>query len=108
MKREEKIKEVSECLIQNLIKEKKCLIIVNNKTKQYECLESDEVFKTILADSGSIDELYKTLFLNNKNNGMEDKAGYRQFEDLSVFQRDQYRVSLSFAVDNKDHIYELV
>ena len=108
MKREEKIKEVSECLIQNLIKEKKCLIIVNNKTKQYECLESDEVFKTILADSGSIDELYKTLFLNNKNNGMEDKAGYRQFEDLSVFQRDQYRVSLSFVVDNKDHIYELV
>ena len=108
MKREEKIKEVSECLIQNLIKEKKCLIIVNNKTKQYECLESDEVFKTILADSGSIDELYKTLFLNNKNNGMEDKAGYRQFEDLSVFQRDQYRVSLSFVADNKDHIYELV
>lgn len=108
MKREEKIKEVSECLIQNLIKEKKCLIIVNNKTKQYECLESDEVFKTILADSGSIDELYKTLFLNNKNNDMEDKAGYRQFEDLSVFQRDQYRVSLSFVVDNKDHIYELM
>ena len=66
------------------------------------------MFKTILADSGSIDELYKTLFLNNKNNGMEDKAGYRQFEDLSVFQRDQYRVSLSFVADNKDHIYELV
>ena len=108
MKREQKIKEVSECLIQNLITEKKCLILVNNRTKQYECLESDEVFKTILADSGSIDELYKTLFLNNKNNGKEDKAGYRQFEDLSVFQRDQYRVSLSFVVDNKDHTYELV
>lgn len=40
MKREEKIKEVSDCLVQNLIKEKKSLIIVNNETKQYECLES--------------------------------------------------------------------
>ncbi|MEE1101915.1 MAG: hypothetical protein U0K86_10600 [Agathobacter sp.] len=102
MEREEKIKEVSDCLIQNLIKEKKCLIIVNNKTKQYECLESDEVFKTIIDDSGSIEELYNTLFLDNKNNGMEDKAGYRQFEDLSVFQRDRYRANLSFAVNNKE------
>ena len=108
MKREEKIKEVSDCLIQNLIKEKKCLILVNNRTKQYECLESDEVFKTILADSGSIDELYKTLFLNNKNNGMEDKAGYKQFENLSVFQRDKYRANLSFVVNDKDRMYELM
>lgn len=108
MQREEKIKEVSDILIQNLEKKTKCIIIVNNKTKQYECLESDEMFKTIIADSGSIDKLYKTLFLNNKNNGMEDKAGYRQFEDLSVFQRDQYRINLSFVVNNKDFIYELV
>ena len=108
MKREEKIKEVSDCLIQNLIKEKKCLILVNNKTKQYECLESDEVFKTIIDESGSIDGLYNTLFLNNKNNGMEDKAGYKQFENLSVFQRDQYRANLSFVVNDKDRMYELM
>ena len=108
MKREEKIKEVSDCLIQNLIKEKKCLILVNNRTKQYECLESDEVFKTIIDESGSIDGLYNTLFLNNKNNGMEDKAGYKQFENLSVFQRDQYRANLSFVVNDKYRMYELV
>ena len=108
MKREEKIKEVSDCLIQNLIKEKKCLILVNNRTKQYECLESDEVFKTIIDESGSIDGLYNTLFLNNKNNGMEDKAGYKQFENLSVFQRDQYRANLSFVVDDKERMYELM
>ena len=108
MKREEKIKEVSDCLIQNLIKEKKCLILVNNRTKQYECLESDEVFKTIIDESGSIDGLYNTLFLNNKNNGMEDKAGYKQFENLSVFQRDQYRANLSFVVNDKDRMYELM
>ena len=108
MKREEKIKEVSDCLIQNLIKEKKCLILVNNRTKQYECLESDEVFKTIIDESGSIDGLYNTLFLNNKNNGMEDKAGYKQFENLSVFQRDQYRANLSFVVNDEDRMYELM
>lgn len=108
MKREEKIKEVSDCLIQNLIKEKKCLILINNRTKQYECLESDEVFKTIIDESGSIDGLYNTLFLNNKNNGMEDKAGYKQFENLSVFQRDQYRVNLSFVVNDKERMYELM
>lgn len=108
MKREEKIKEVSACLIQNLIKEKKSLIIVNNRTKQYECLELDEVLKTILPDRGSIDELYNTLFLDNKNNGMEDKGGYKQFGDLSVFQRDQYRANLSFVVDNKEYMYEFV
>ena len=108
MKREEKIKEVSDCLIQNLIKEKKCLILINNRTKQYECLESDEVFKTIIDESGSIDGLYNTLFLNNKNNGMEDKAGYKQFENLSVFQRDQYRANLSFVVNDKDRMYELM
>ena len=108
MKREEKIKEVSDCLIQNLIKEKKCLILVNNRTKQYECLESDEVFKTIIDESGSIDGLYNTLFLNNKNNGMEDKAGYKQFDNLSVFQRDQYRANLSFVVNDKERMYELM
>lgn len=108
MKREEKIKEVSDCLIQNLIKEKKCLILVNNRTKQYECLESDEVFKTIIDESGSIDGLYNTLFLNNKNNGMEDKAGYKQFENLSVFQRDKYRANLSFVVNDKERMYELM
>ena len=108
MKKEEKIKEVSACLIQNLIKEKKSLIIVNNRTKQYECLELDEVLKTILPDRGSIDELYNTLFLDNKNNGMEDKGGYKQFGDLSVFQRDQYRANLSFVVDNKEYMYEFV
>ena len=108
MKREEKIKEVSACLIQNLIKEKKSLIIVNNRTKQYECLELDEVLKTILPDRGSIDELYNTLFLVNKNNGTEDKGGYKQFGDLSVFQRDQYRANLSFVVDNKEYMYEFV
>ena len=108
MKREEKIKEVSDCLIQNLIKEKKCLILVNNRTKHYECLESDEVFKTIIDESGSIDGLYNTLFLNNKNNGMEDKAGYKQFENLSVFQRDQYRANLSFVVNDKERMYELM
>ena len=108
MKREEKIKEVSDCLIQNLIKKKKCLILVNNRTKQYECLESDEVFKTIIDERGSIDGLYNTLFLNNKNNGMEDKAGYKQFENLSVFQRDQYRANLSFVVNDKDRMYELM
>ena len=99
---------MSDCLIQNLIKEKKCLILVNNRTKQYECLESDEVFKTIIDESGSIDGLYNTLFLNNKNNGMEDKAGYKQFENLSVFQRDQYRANLSFVVNDKDRMYELM
>lgn len=108
MKREEKIKEVSDCLIRNLIKEKKCLILINNRTKQYECLESDEVFKTIIDESGSIDGLYNTLFLNNKNNGMEDKAGYKQFENLSVFQRDQYRANLSFVVNDKERMYELM
>lgn len=108
MKREEKIKEVSDCLIQNLIKEKKCLILINNRTKQYECLESDEVFKTIIDESGSIDGLYNTLFLNNKNNGIEDKAGYKQFENLSVFQRDQYRANLSFVVNDKERMYELM
>ena len=108
MKREEKIKEVSDCLIQNLIKEKKCLILVNNRTKHYECLESDEVFKTIIDESGSIDGLYNTLFLNNKNNGMEDKAGYKQFENLSVFQRDKYRANLSFVVNDKERMYELM
>ena len=108
MKREEKIKEVSDCLIQNLIKEKKCLILVNNRTKHYECLELDEVFKTIIDESGSIDGLYNTLFLNNKNNGMEDKAGYKQFENLSVFQRDQYRANLSFVVNDKERMYELM
>lgn len=108
MKREEKIKEVSDCLIQNLIEKKKCLILVNNRTKQYECLESDEVFKTIIDERGSIDGLYNTLFLNNKNNGMEDKAGYKQFENLSVFQRDQYRANLSFVVNDKERMYELM
>ncbi len=109
MSTEEKIDEVYHCLMQNYKKNVKCLIIVNNKTRQYECLESDEVFQSIISDSGSIDGLYKTLFLENKNHiGTEEKGGYRQFEDLSVFQRDRYRTSLNFVVNGKECIYDLV
>ena len=39
MSTEEKIDEVYHCLMQNYKKNVKCLIIVNNKTRQYECLE---------------------------------------------------------------------
>lgn len=108
MTKEEKIQQVTDSLIRNSMKKAKCVIVVNNRTKNYECLETNEFFKKIIAENGSIDELYNALFFRNKTSGLEDTGGYKQFKDLSFFERDQYRANIHFIVDNKEYGYGLI
>lgn len=41
MTKQEKIQQVTDSLIRNSIKKTKCVIVVNNRTKNYECLETN-------------------------------------------------------------------
>lgn len=108
MTKEERIQQVASSLMRNSMNRAKCVIIVNNRMKNYECVETNDFFKTIIAENGSINELYNALFFCNKTNGLEDTGGYKQFVDLSVFERDQYRMNLQFIVENKEYEYGLI
>lgn len=108
MTKEERIQQVADSLMRNSMNKAKCVIIVNNRTKNYERLETNDFFKVIIAEKGNIGELYDALFLCNKTNGSDDIGVYKQFEDLSVFERNQYRANLHFIVDNKEFEYGLI
>ena len=106
MTKEEKIQQVADSIVRNTMNKAKCVIIVNNKTESYECLEINDILQNFIARQGNLGELYDALFLCHKANYTKDTGVYRQFEDLSVFERDQYRANLHFVLDDAE--YEFV
>lgn len=108
MTKANRMEKVRESLIRNTLSKARCIIVVNNKTKTYECLEMTDFFKKIIAKSGTLEDLFHTLFLGNKMNGEKESGGYLQFMDLSVFEIEQYRANLHFIEDGKDYVYGLV
>ena len=98
MKNQEKVRQVMDVLINSSLKKVKCVIIVNNRTNTYECVETNDFFSEIIGEKGSIGELYDALLSHNKN-GQENTGEYKQFSDLNVFKRDHYRVNIRFVVE---------
>ena len=107
MKKDEKIRHIFDSLANFSMKKAKCIIIVNNKTNKYECLEKNEFFDSIIEKAGNTEELYNTLFLLNKTDGTKHIGEYKKFEDLSVFERDHYGVNLNFVVDDREYEFRL-
>ena len=106
MKNQEKVRQVMDVLINSSLKKVKCVIIVNNRTNTYECVETNDFFSEIIGEKGSIGELYDALLSRNKN-GQENTGEYKQFSDLNVFKRDHYRVNIRFVVEGKEDGYLL-
>lgn len=108
MDKEQRVRQVLDGIIQTSMNMAKCIVVVNNVTKRFECIKSDDFFKTIIAQYGTAQELYDILFLNNKAVGSEDVGEYKQFRNLSVFERNQYRANLRFIVDNIERDYSVI
>lgn len=108
MTKEEKIQQVADSIVRNTMNKAKCVIIVNNKTESYECLEINDILQNFIARQGNLGELYDALFLCHKVNHTKDTGVYRQFEDLSVFERDQYRANLHFVLDDAEYEFVLL
>lgn len=108
MTRGERKKQVEDGLIRDAMNNTRCIIIVNNRTGSYEVLEANDFFQKIVAEKGSVEELYRSLFSYNRG-GAEEKADvYRQFEDVSVFERNQFRANLHFKLDGEEYDYRLI
>lgn len=108
MDKGQRARQVLDGIIQTSMNIAKCIIVVNNVTKRYECIKSEGFFNSIIAQSGTSQELYDILFLNNKSVGSEAPGEYKQFRNLSVFEKNQYRANLKFIVDNKERDYSII
>lgn len=108
MTKEEKIQQVADSIVRNAMNKAKCIIIVNNQTKRYECLEINDILQNFISRQGNLGELYDALFLCHKVDHTKDTGVYRQFEDLSVFERDQYRANLHFVLDDAEYEFVLL
>ena len=58
------MEKVRESIIRNTLNKAQCIIVVNNKTKTYECLEMTDFFKKMIAKSGTLEDLFHTLFVH--------------------------------------------
>ena len=101
MIKENRIQKVFHSLVNYSMSSAKCVIIVNNKTKKYKCLQRNECFKSIIVEEGTTEELYNALFLNNKKDDKTDVGDYKKFKNLSVFDRDHYSVTLNVVGKDK-------
>ena len=108
MIKENRIQQVFHSLVNYSMSSAKCVIIVNNKTKKYKCLQRNECFKSIIVEEGTTEELYNALFLNNKKDDKTDVGDYKKFKNLSVFDRDHYSVNLNVVVNDKEYEFRLL
>lgn len=108
MTKEKRIQQVFDSLVNYSMGCARCIIIVNNKTKTYECLQRNDCFKSIISEVGTTEELYDALFLSSKRADKADVCVYKKFEDLSVFERDHYCVNLHAVVDEKENEFRLL
>ena len=106
----DRIREVEDSLIRSTMNEARCVVIVNNKTKRYTCLETDAFFRRIINPDGELEELYNSLFLHSKMNDIAERnvGEYRQFMDLSVFEWNQYRTNLRFIEENQEYDFAFI
>lgn len=107
MTNEERIKQVADSLTSYTMDKTKCIIIVNNKTNHYECIKTNDFFVQLIPGKGSIKELYDILFFSHKTNRLDVTDTYKQFGDLSVFERDHYRANLHFIFKDEEYDYGL-
>lgn len=108
MDKGQRARQVLDGIIQTSMNMAKCIVVVNNVTKRYECIKSEDIFNNIISQSGTAQELYDILFLNNKTVDSEAAGEYKQFRNLSVFEKNQYRANLKFVVDNIERDYSII
>ena len=102
--REDSIKKVTDSLVDQLMNLAECIILVDHSTGKYEMIKSNDFFLSIIKEKGTLEELFKVLYLRSRDNNKSFVSEYEEFVELSVFEKNEYRADFYFENDGKKYL----
>ena len=102
--REDSIKKVTDSLVDQLMNLAECIILVDHSTGKYEMIKSNDFFVSIIKEKGTLEELFKVLYLSSRDKNKSFVSEYEEFVELSVFEKNEYRADFYFENDGKKYL----
>ena len=102
--REDSIKKVTDSLVDQLMNLAECIILVDHSTGKYEMIKSNDFFLSIIKEKGTLEELFKVLYLSCRDKNKSFVSEYEEFVELSVFEKNEYRADFYFENDGKKYL----
>lgn len=102
--REDSIKKVTDSLVNQLMNLAECIILVDHSTGKYEMIKSNDFFLSIIKEKGTLEELFKVLYLSSRDKNKSFVSEYEEFVELSVFEKNEYRADFYFENDGKKYL----
>lgn len=102
--REDSIKKVTDSLVDQLMNLAECIILVDHSTGKYEMIKSNDFFVSIIKEKGTLEELFKVLYLSCRDKNKSYVSEYEEFVELSVFEKNEYRADFYFENDEKKYL----
>ena len=102
--REDSIKKVTDSLVDRLMNLAECIILVDHSTGKYEMIKSNDFFLSIIKEKGTLEELFKVLYLSSRDKNKSFVSEYEEFVELSVFEKNEYRADFNFENDGKKYL----
>ena len=102
--REDSIKKVTDSLVDQLMNLAECIILVDHSTGKYEMIKSNDFFVSIIKEKGTLEELFKVLYLSCRDKNKSFVSEYEEFVELSVFEKNEYRADFYFENDGKKYL----
>ena len=102
--REDSIKKVTDSLVDQLMNLAECIILVDHSTGKYEMIKSKDFFLSIIKEKGTLEELFKVLYLSSRDKNKSFVSEYEEFVELSVFEKNEYRADFYFENDGKKYL----
>ena len=102
--REDSIKKVTDSLVDQLMNLAECIILVDHSTGKYEMIKSNDFFLSIIKEKGTLEELFKVLYLSSRDKNKSFVSEYEEFVELSVFEKNEYRADFYFENDGKKYL----
>ena len=102
--REDSIKKVTDSLVDQLMNLAECIILVDHSTGKYEMIKSNDFFVSIIKEKGTLEELFKVLYLSCRDKNKSFVSEYEEFVELSVFEKNEYRADFYFENDEKKYL----
>ena len=102
--REDSIKKVTDSLVDQLMNLAECIILVDHSIGMYEMIKSNDFFLSIIKEKGTLEELFKVLYLSSRDKNKSFVSEYEEFVELSVFEKNEYRADFYFENDGKKYL----
>lgn len=102
--REDSIKKVTDSLVDQLMNLAECIILVDHSIGKYEMIKSNDFFLSIIKEKGTLEELFKVLYLSSRDKNKSFVSEYEEFVELSVFEKNEYRADFYFENDGKKYL----